>query len=150
MTAGEQRDACEGAGGAEFAHAYPAVAASVGAIRRALTEFARNCGAGAETEHAVALAASEAATNAVVHAYRERAEPGCIEVTAAQTADGLSVSVGDAGSGLRPYREGPALGLGLGLAIIARVAERVDVVRSRQRGVEVRMFFALRTASERG
>ncbi len=48
--------------------------------------------------------------------------------------------VADSGSGLRPRRNSP--GLGLGLAIIARVADGVDLVTSASGGLEVRMRFA--------
>ncbi len=56
---------------------------SVGAVRSTLVAFARTCELAERTVDAVALAATEAATNVVLHAYAEAEEPGQIEVTAA-------------------------------------------------------------------
>jgi anti-sigma regulatory factor (Ser/Thr protein kinase) len=120
---------------------YPAVPQSVAAIRAALARFARNSGAPSRIAEAVALAASEAATNVVIHAYRDSAEPGHIEVIGALAADELVITVRDAGGGLRPRSDSP--GLGLGLAIIAQIADRLDLLDSPSGGLEVRMYFAL-------
>ena len=57
----------------------------------------------------VRLAVSEAATNVVVHAYRETREPGLIHVGASVDADELRVSVTDTGSGLRVATTVPGL-----------------------------------------
>lgn len=124
-----------------FQERYPAVPRSAGAVRNALTSFARECGMVQPTIDAIALAASEAVTNVVVHAYSDAREPGRLEVTAVLAEDELWVMVTDAGSGLRPRRDSP--GLGLGLAIIARVADGVDLVEPTDGGLEVRMRFAL-------
>jgi anti-sigma regulatory factor (Ser/Thr protein kinase) len=124
-----------------FQERYPAVPPSAGAVRKALTRFARECGIAQPTIEAIALAASEAVTNVVVHAYSDAPEPAGVEVTAVLAADELWVMVTDAGSGLRPRRDSP--GLGLGLAIIARVADGVDLVEPSDGGLEVRMRFAL-------
>ena len=140
MTAGDHRDADR----VGFAQAYPAVPESVSAIRRALARFASESGAPSRVGDAAALAVSEAATNVVVHAYRESAEQGRIEVTGALTSDELLVTVSDTGIGLRPYPDSP--GLGLGLAIIAQTVDRVELLRPHTGGFELRMHFALRTA----
>ncbi len=124
-----------------FEEDYPALPESVSAIRAALQSFAERCSISRQTIEAVALAASEAATNVVVHAYRDVEEPGRIEVTAALAADELWVIVTDAGSGLRPRTDSP--GLGLGLAIIAQVADGVDLVKPAAGGLELRMRFAV-------
>jgi len=122
---------------------FPAVATSVRAVRKALGQFAQEVGLPAEKRDAVALAASEAATNVVVHAYADQEVPGTIEVNAAVAADELWVIVTDTGVGLRPRLDSP--GLGLGLAIIAQLADGVDLVRPTAGGVELRMRFALTT-----
>src|ERR671932_357762 len=89
---------------------------------------------------AVRLAVSEAATNAVVHAYRET--EGRLEVRA-HVADGeLVVVVADTGSGLAPRPDSP--GLGLGMPLMATVPSRFRVV-SRGPGTEIHMAFALPT-----
>jgi len=137
---GDQR-ARSGAGAPSFECEFPAAPDAVGAIRRALVTFVRGCGLPQSTVEAVALAASEAATNVVVHAYEEAAQPGTIEVTAALANEELWVIISDSGSGLQPHRESP--GLGLGLAIIARVADGVDLVKAATGGLEVRMRFTV-------
>ena len=116
-------------------------------MRSALVAFVRGCGGAEATVDAVALAASEAATNVVLHAYRETGdEDRCtMEVTAALADGELWVIVTDAGSGLKPHRDSP--GLGLGLAIIARVTDGVDLVEPSSGGLEVRMRFAVAPAS---
>lgn len=119
----------------------PAVPESVGTVRASLARFARDAGASPRTVDAVALAVSEAATNIVRHAYRGRPQGGRIEVIAVLAACDLVVTVRDAGQGIR--RHGDSAGLGLGLSIIAQVADRLDLLRSPTGGVEVRMRFAL-------
>jgi len=133
--------------GASFERTYAAVPASVGAARAALTRFSRRHGLSESTIEAARLAASEAITNAVVHAYADRAEQGQFTLTAALAGDELWVIVTDCGSGLQPRRDSP--GLGLGLAIIARVADGVDLVTAASGGLEVRMRFAAATAAPR-
>ena len=126
--------------GAGFERVYDAVPASVGAARSELIRFGRRQRLPDATIEAATLATSEAATNAVIHAYADRSEPGQFTLTAALAGSELWVIVADSGSGLRPRRNSP--GLGLGLAIIARVADGVDLVTSASGGLEVRMRFA--------
>ena len=110
-------------------------------------QFAHGLGLSAETRDAVTLAASEAATNVVVHAYAEQDLPGTIEVSATVAMDELWVIITDTGLGLRPRLDSP--GLGLGLAIIAQLADGVDLVRPSSGGLELRMRFALSGESRR-
>ncbi|HEY1778094.1 MAG TPA: ATP-binding protein [Solirubrobacteraceae bacterium] len=130
-----------------FQDSYPAQPDSVSAIRKALQAFTRRCRLPRETADAVALAVSEAATNVVVHAYRDSEEPGRIEVAAAVAADELWVIITDKGLGMRPRTDSP--GLGLGLAIIAQMADGVDLVKPADGGLELRMRFAVPPASDR-
>src|SRR4051812_16077257 len=51
---------------------YPAVASQIPAIRRAVGETARDLGADGDVLLQINLAVTEAATNAVQHAYRDR------------------------------------------------------------------------------
>jgi serine/threonine-protein kinase RsbW len=125
--------------GAELSANYAARPESVAAARAAVVEFAASSGASPAKLEAAALAVSEAATNVVVHAYRDAAEPGAIEVAAAKAGGELLVIVADDGSGLRPRRDSEGLGLGL----IARVSDGVDVVHRAAGGLELRMRFAL-------
>jgi serine/threonine-protein kinase RsbW len=124
-----------------FHQSYPAVATSAGAIRTCVSQFARSVGVSAARIDNVELAVSEAATNVVVHAYRDRNVPGTIDVTATVAADELWVIITDTGLGFRPRADTP--GLGLGLAIIAQLADGLDLVRPSAGGLELRMRFAL-------
>jgi len=128
-----------------FAQTYPAARESVAAIRRTLAQFARDANVPADTAAAIALAASEAATNVVLHAYRDGARPGTIEVVGARHDDHVVVTVRDSGSGLQTRRDSP--GLGLGLAIIARSADGLDVILPPAGGLELRMSFAVARAA---
>ncbi|HLW95002.1 MAG TPA: ATP-binding protein [Solirubrobacteraceae bacterium] len=133
--------ASSGSDALRFEDSFPAVPESVAAVRTALQRFAKRTGVPPQTAEAVALAASEAATNVVVHAYREAAAPGNIEVAAALASGELWVIVTDVGAGLRPRPDSP--GLGLGLAIIAQIADGVDLVKPAAGGLELRMRFAV-------
>jgi anti-sigma regulatory factor (Ser/Thr protein kinase) len=87
------------------------------------------------------LAVAEAATNVVVHAYREVAKPDLVHVEASVGDTELRVSVADTGRGLRARDDSP--GLGLGLAIIGELADRVEMTRDAGGGLRVVMRFAL-------
>jgi anti-sigma regulatory factor (Ser/Thr protein kinase) len=120
---------------------YPAVPESVAAVRATIGEFATQIGAPRSTIDGVKLAISEAATNVVVHAYHEAGERGEIHVEATREAGELCVSVADTGPGLRMRRDSP--GLGLGLAIINQLADRVELLQGGSGGLRILMHFAL-------
>jgi anti-sigma regulatory factor (Ser/Thr protein kinase) len=87
----------------------------------------------------IALAVTEACTNAVVHAYRDSS--GTISVTASHADGALTVTVRDHGSGMAPHVD--TRGLGVGLPVIAAIAQSVEIGSPRGGGTEVRMRFAL-------
>ena len=134
--------------GVTFERSYAAVPASAGAARAAVAEFARRNRVADATIEAATLAVSEAVTNVVVHAYSSQREATDFRLTAAMAGPELWVIVEDSGSGLQPRRDSP--GLGLGLAIIARVADGVDLVTSASGGLEIRMRFAVTPAPGAG
>jgi serine/threonine-protein kinase RsbW len=111
------------------AHALPRV-------RRAVREFA--------TWHrvldveAVALAVTEAATNVVVHAYRE-ADTGDVRVVACAEPGRLVLVVRDYGCGMRPRHDSP--GMGVGLALIGHLAEHFEIEAPDGDGTRLRMHF---------
>jgi anti-sigma regulatory factor (Ser/Thr protein kinase) len=119
---------------------------SIRAVRCATAAFAQRAGAGPETVGRVRLAVSEAATNAVRHAYDDGRAEGEIRasmrVEHAGGAGGgvLVVAVSDDGPGVRPRSDSP--GLGLGLPLIAQSADAVDIVDDRP-GATVCMRYAL-------
>lgn len=115
---------------------FPAVSLGIAAIRGEMTAVARECGLDERQVNDVALAVSEAATNAIVHGYR--GEPGTIHVTASIGDGELTIMIADEGEGLVPRTDSP--GLGLGLPIIATVARRLEVV-SEGSGTQIHMVF---------
>ena len=118
---------------------WDAVPGSLTGIRHAVTDFAVAAGASRRTRDAVALAVSEAASNAVIHGYVET-EPGRILVTASLLdPERLQIVVADDGSGMRPRLDSP--GLGLGLPLIAELTDRVDFDGNGTPGTTVTMEF---------
>jgi anti-sigma regulatory factor (Ser/Thr protein kinase) len=122
-----------------FEATFPATPSGVGAMRREVAAFAGRAGMDADDVADVSLAVSEAATNAVVHAYR--ASAGHLHVRSHVDGTELIVVVYDTGSGMAPRADSP--GLGLGMPLMASVTTRFNVV-SRGAGTEVHMAFALR------
>ncbi|MEY2513449.1 MAG: serine/threonine-protein kinase RsbW [bacterium] len=118
----------------------PAHARSIGFLRHAVVEFAGSSGASADRLATIALAVSEALSNAVLHAYVGDDEPGCVVVDAHVHGGSLEVVVRDEGHGMLPRTDSP--GLGLGLPLIARLAERL-VISDATPGTSVQMRFAI-------
>jgi serine/threonine-protein kinase RsbW/stage II sporulation protein AB (anti-sigma F factor) len=115
-----------------------ATPAAVPGVRHAVVAFAELHGVGIGPD--VALAVSEAVTNAVLHAYRDHSA-GPIRVVACAEPDRLVVVVRDYGCGMSPNPNSP--GLGLGLAVIGRLATEVNIERPDEGGgTRLRMCFA--------
>jgi len=116
----------------------PAVPESVGPLRRRAQAFAESAGAPRKRVSDIALAVSEACTNVVIHAYRER--PGKLAVAAEATGNEIRLKVTDEGAGLTPRADSP--GLGLGLPLIARLTDSFEVGPGPSgRGTELSMSF---------
>jgi serine/threonine-protein kinase RsbW/stage II sporulation protein AB (anti-sigma F factor) len=113
--------------------------------RRAVVDWARRHVEDRAVLSDIALAVTEAATNAVLHAYRDRTEPGAVIVEVEDHDGYVCVYVRDEGSGLAPRVDSPGLGLGLGL--IAQVADAADVRAPETGGTEVVMRFNLQRAA---
>ncbi len=109
------------------------------AARHAVVDWARGHVADSVVLGDIALAVTEATTNAVMHAYRDGVPPGAVLVEASVCGDSLCVHVRDTGSGLIPRVDSPGLGLGLGL--IAQVSAEADVHTHAEGGTEVVMRF---------
>lgn len=105
-------------------------------LRREIAAIAVGCGMDADAVADVRLAVTEAATNAVVHAYEK--QPGGLNVSADVREGELSIVIVDTGQGVTAGHE--SAGFGLGLPLIASVATSFDI-RSRPSGTEVRMAF---------
>src|ERR1700749_2875993 len=118
---------------------YEASPRSVAEGRSRLADFAAEGAATPSQIDAVRLAASEAMTNAVLHAYR--GGPGLIYVNAAVASGELWILISDDGCGLKPQADRPGLGLGLGL--ISKVSDDFAIVSRATGGTEVRIRFNL-------
>lgn len=120
---------------------YLAEPGAVASARRDATAFAAAHGASEALCGDIALAVSEACTNVVVHAYRDRpGESGEMHVELASEGHALRVTIDDAGCGVRPRGDSP--GIGLGLQIIARTTTSFEVQRSPSGGARLILRFA--------
>jgi serine/threonine-protein kinase RsbW len=119
-----------------FEASIPGTPLGVRMIRHEMAGIADKCGMDAEGVADVRLAVTEAATNAVMHAYADA--EGELRVTATMGDGQLAIVVADTGPGLVERDDSP--GLGLGLAIMANLSERLRVV-SHPGGTEVHMAF---------
>ena len=120
---------------------YPARAEAVPLARHAAARCARTLGADESVAQAVALAVTEACANAVLHAYREREEPGEMTVSVDKQDDFLCVNVVDDGVGMVPRLDSP--GLGMGLPLISKLTAAVELRSRPEGGCHVRMRFDL-------
>ena len=124
----------------------PAVPDSIAVIRQTVSGICEALGADPRAVGDIKLAATEACTNVVLHAYAGR-DDGTIEMDARAADDELLLLVRDRGNGMTPAPM--AEGLGLGLPLIAALTTSLTIVEPENGGTEVSMTFALReTTSE--
>ena len=122
--------------GTTFAASYEAKPECIALVRNQMGALATDCGMPPTKVGDVKLAVSEAATNALLHGYRD--EEGTIRVEA-RVGDGeLVITVCDNGPGMTPRVDSP--GLGLGLPVIASVANRLEVL-DEEPGTRLQMAF---------
>jgi serine/threonine-protein kinase RsbW len=126
--------------------ALPARAANIAVVRHAFGAIGEVFAVDEETLSNIRLAVTEACTNVVVHAYPDGRE-GPLEVCATLRENELEVVVRDEGPGIAPRADSP--GLGLGLPLIASLAESVQLGRDEDERTEVRMTFPLSVSGER-
>jgi stage II sporulation protein AB (anti-sigma F factor) len=126
--------------GSTYTEDFPAIPGSVPAARAALVGFALAAGAKGEQLEDIRLAASEAMTNAVLHAYDHGG--GSFHISASYVPDELWLLISDDGAGLRPGRVRG--GLGLGLVLIAQLADDFEIVCRSNGGTQLQMRFRLR------
>jgi serine/threonine-protein kinase RsbW len=116
-----------------------AAAQGVPLVRHALRGLLSGLEAPDDVTADIALAVTEACTNAVVHAYPEG--DGTIHVTASHVDGVFAVIVRDHGCGMSARVDTP--GLGVGLPVIAAIARSVEIGTPAGGGTEVRMRFGL-------
>jgi anti-sigma regulatory factor (Ser/Thr protein kinase) len=102
-----------------------AIPASIHEARQLVDELCAQVGVEGSARADVALAVSEAMTNAVCHGYRN-GQTGDIDVSATVEGDELVVIIRDYGVGPIPHPEAP--GLGMGIQIMTELATQCHVV----------------------
>jgi len=121
----------------------PARPENVAVIRHVLGAFGEALQLPPELVEDMRLAVTEACTNVVRHAYRG-SEPGSIEVVIRPIGDRLELIVSDHGSGIGAGSHDLS-GPGLGLPMIAALADNVEIEHAPRRGSRVAMSFRCRT-----
>src|SRR5689334_2848490 len=117
----------------------PAVPPTVGRIRGELDLALACLDVAVGRREEIALVVTEAATNAVLHAYLDTTV-GPLYVIASVSARSLFVTVCDWGRGMTPHRHSP--GLGLGVALMRALADAVDITPNDSgRGTRVAVLF---------
>ena len=120
---------------------FPAVPPSLATVRATTRGWARDAGLAGEHVDAAVLAVHEAVVNAIVHGYDGGSAGASVRVEAETAGGCLSLTVSDRGAGFRPRRTSP--GYGLGLALIAQLADDLEVRDGARSGVVVRIGFRL-------
>ena len=123
---------------------FPARPSQLPAIRRAVGDAARRFGADETVLVQITLAVTEAATNAIVHAYRDRprADAGEVQVLVLRSAErGIDIHVRDRGIGPTPRPDSP--GLGLGLSLMAHESDDFAIRAAPGGGTEVWLHYRM-------
>lgn len=124
----------------------PARPENVAVVRHVLGALADALALPAPVIDDMRLAVTEACTNVVRHAYEAE---GTIDVVVRPRGDALEVTVSDKGRGFGPSPD--TAGPGLGLSLIAALADTFEVERDRGSGSRLVMrFLRSRTAPALG
>jgi anti-sigma regulatory factor (Ser/Thr protein kinase) len=116
--------------GSPYEQSLPAAPESIPRLRHGVSRFAAEIGASDRVLRKIALAVSEACTNAVVHAYRKRGS-GNVAVRAERRGRALCIEVADNGRGL-------------GTPLMAILADRMEIAENPAGdGTVVRLEFGL-------
>jgi len=121
----------------------PARAENVAVVRHAIGGLGDVLDVDDQVLSDIKLAVTEACTNVVVHAYPDGEGP--MGLRASVMDDHVAIVIHDRGRGIVPRADSP--GLGLGLPLIATLAESLELGTGEAEETEVRMTFAL-TASD--
>ena len=102
----------------------PAVPENVSRLRRGVQAVLARHRLAADRASDIGLVVSEAATNAVLHAYRD-GPAGPLYVSATIHGHELIISVCDCGPGIRARADSP--GLGVGIALMSKLCDKLRV-----------------------
>jgi anti-sigma regulatory factor (Ser/Thr protein kinase) len=119
----------------------PARPENVAVVRHVLGAFAEALQLPPDVVEDMRLAVTEACTNVVRHAYDDDA-PGPIDVVIRPNGDRLDLIVCDYGRGLGPSPD--LAGPGLGLPLIAALADKVELEHGHTSGSRLAMSFRCR------
>ncbi len=117
----------------------PAEAESLMIVRQAVTGLAEAMGVEDQRRDDMRIAVSEACTNVVVHAYPD--EPGSIEVGLWADGHAFVIRVADNGQGIIPDPRRASPGLGIGLQLMATLADDMHLSTPDGGGTEVLLTF---------
>jgi serine/threonine-protein kinase RsbW len=126
--------------GSDVRLTLPARPENVAVIRHVLGAFAEALQLPADLVEDMRLAVTEACTNVVRHAYHD--QPGPIDVVIRPNGDTLELIVSDRGAGIGPSPD--LAGPGLGLPLIAALADQVEIEHGTSRGSRLAMSFRCR------
>ncbi len=117
----------------------PARPENVAVVRHAMGGLGDAANVSDQVLSDIKLAVTEACTNVVVHAYPDGEGP--LVVRATFDGELVTIVVVDRGRGITPRPDSP--GLGLGLPLIATLADSLELGTSEIGETEVRMTFRL-------
>lgn len=123
-TAAELRGGVDDPGLLIYERLLPALPASVARIRHELIESLTSHHLAGDRHADIAVVASEAATNAVLHAYLDTS-PGPLYAAATLGGDSLTVWISDFGRGRLRRTDSP--GLGQGTALMRRLCDNLQI-----------------------
>jgi serine/threonine-protein kinase RsbW len=119
----------------------PARPENVAVVRHVLGAFAESIRLPDELIEDLRLAVTEACTNVVRHAYPD-GDPGAVEISIEPREERVRIVVADAGRGIGTSSD--TSGPGLGLPLIAAIADTVDLQSVPDGGSRVAMTFRRR------
>jgi serine/threonine-protein kinase RsbW len=123
--------------GSDIRLALPARPENVAVVRHVLGALAEALRLPDDVIEDMRLAVTEACTNVVRHAYE--GDEGKIDVVVRPKGDALEVVVADAGRGIGPSPD--TAGPGLGLPLIAALADNLEIEQRRNNGSRLVMRF---------
>ena len=119
----------------------PARAENVIVVRQAVAGLGEAFGLADRRVDDLKTVVTEACNNVVVHAYE--GEGGPLEVTAKASADQIEVTIADRGQGFHPRADAGESSLGIGLPLIASLADGFEISGEAGQGSTTTVRFSL-------